>query len=154
MANEKEAEAEPSEFVEVHLLETVKTQALRPIGYTPTLMLKDNADRVIAIPIGQLNHSMMSEALDKKRGTYHFLLKIFKEMEFEIEGAFIYGVEGTSARDLKFLSRIKLKNISSNEVKFVTGDTGDIVSLALISKTPIYINKDIIDKASSKLRQS
>lgn len=152
MTDEKATEFKLSEFIEVHFLDVVMTQAYRPVGYTPTVMLKDNINRVIAIPIGRLNHTMMSEALENKSGTYQFLLEIFRDIRLQIESAFIYDIEGTSVSDLTFLSKIKLKNIVSNEVMFVKGDPSDVLPLALISEAPIYIKKNIIDKISTKLR--
>lgn len=128
------------------------TQSSNPVGYRPTLMLKDDEARVIAIPIAKSDSDLISKAKGGGRGAYSFIVDVLRKVNYIVEGAYVYGVEGTSISDLLFLSKLGLRKSGAQKEVFVKGDTSEVLALVLTGEGHIYVSKKIMDSSSSKLR--
>ena len=153
-AMKKGSEVDLRAYVKVELLGTVMLPTpSRPLYYSPTLMFRDDAGRALAIPIDNVKYTLVKEALEGDQSSHGFFSETLRVLGHRVEGAFIYGLVGTEMEELRFLSKITLRNMESGGVKEVEGTVDDILSTALVNNVPIYVKKDVMSNASTRLPQ-
>ena len=145
-----------SGYVEVDYLDTVKVFGPFGHAYSPTLMFKDESNRMIAVSIDEVEQTLDTLGLKGVKGVgsaYLFLSEALRVLGQRVEGAFIHDVEGTEVFNLRFHSKIVFRDVNSGELKEVEGRVTDVISMALVNNAPIYVRKDVMDKASKRSTQ-
>ena len=133
-------------------LMTVGALTLDPNTKTPIVVLKDPDNKInLPIWIGLLEAASMAtelEGIKPQRPMTHDLLR---NMLGELGGT-VEAVEVTELRDNTYFAHIQVK---TREGKLVQIDSrpSDAISLALRTKSPIYVAKKVLE-VSSELQQS
>ncbi len=121
---------------------TVGGLTLDPMTKTPIVVLKDESDEItLPIWIGLLEAASVAtqlEGVSMARPMTHDLLKRLVE---EV-GAKVQRVEVTALKENTFYAAIKL-DINGNETS-IDSRPSDAISLALRTKSPIYVAKEVI----------
>ncbi|MCW5891808.1 MAG: bifunctional nuclease family protein [bacterium] len=132
------------------ILMTVGGLTLDPVTKTPIVILRDPDNKLnLPIWIGLLEATSMAtelEGIKMARPMTHDLLRTFLE---EL-GASVEWVEVTELRDNTYYAMIYLR-VGDRQLK-MDSRPSDAISLALRTKSPIYVAKAVLE-ASSVLQQ-
>lgn len=139
-----------SEFIKVEFVDVARVLMGAPIYFAPTLVFRDDMDRAIAIPIGPTEYTLFTEIREGLVGAHTFILSILNTLGAQVECAIIHDICGTGTHDLTFLGKLLVRFKDSSETREVEGKAGDVLSLAMATKAPIYVKKDIIELGSTK----
>ncbi len=125
---------------------TVSGLTLDPVTKTPIVILKDPDNRLnLPIWIGLLEATAMAtelEGIKMARPMTHDLLRnVLDEM-----GATVECIEITDLRDNTYFALIYL--LVNGEQRTLDARPSDAISLALRTKSPIYVDKRVIESSS------
>jgi bifunctional DNase/RNase len=134
------------------ILMTVGALTLDPSTKTPIVVLKDPDNKLnLPIWIGLLEAASMAtelEGIKPQRPMTHDLLRnILGEL-----GGTVEAVEVTELRDNTYFAHIQVKTRDGRIVQ-IDSRPSDAISLALRTKSPIYVAKKVLE-VSSELQQS
>lgn len=132
------------------ILMTVGGLTLDPVTKTPIVVLRDPDNKLnLPIWIGLLEATSMAteiEGIKMSRPMTHDLLR---SMIAELGGA-VDWIEVTELRENTYYARIYVR-VDERQLTF-DARPSDAISLALRTKSPIYVSKQVVE-ASSVLRQ-
>ena len=136
---------------EEFILMTVGGLTLDPVTKTPIVILKDSDNKLnLPIWIGLLEATAMAtelEGIKMARPMTHDLLKsILSDL-----GGSVEGVEITELKENTYYAQIYL-NAAGRQIS-IDSRPSDAIALALRTKSPIYVAKEVLE-ASSILQQS
>ena len=125
---------------------TVSGLTLDPVTKSPIVILKDQENRLnLPIWIGLLEATAMAtelEGIKMARPMTHDLLRnVLDEM-----GATVECIEITDLRDNTYFALIYL--LVNGEQRTLDARPSDAISLALRTKSPIYVDKRVIESSS------
>ena len=122
---------------------------LDPNTSAPIVILKDtNSDTCLPIWIGLAEATSIASALKKvdiQRPMTHDLLK----NTIEILGARVGKVAIVDLVDNTFYAKVELR--LGEEIKVLDARPSDALALAVRLEVPIYVNKDVLDRAQATL---
>lgn len=119
---------------------------LDPVTKTPIVILKDRENKLnLPIWIGLLEATAMATELEgikmARPMTHDLLCNVLAEV-----GASVQAVEITDLRDNTYFAIIHL--IINGEAHSIDSRPSDAISLALRTKSPIYVDKRVIESSS------
>jgi bifunctional DNase/RNase len=125
---------------------TVGGLTLDPVTKTPIVVLRDDADNInLPIWIGLLEATSMAtelEGVKMARPMTHDLLKtLLQEL-----GATIEAIEVTELKENTFYAAIRLL-VGKDEI-VIDSRPSDAISLALRTKSPIYVARQVLEASS------
>jgi len=132
----------PEDFI----LMSVGGLTLDPVTKTPIVVLRDSENKLnLPIWIGLLEATAMAtelEGIKMARPMTHDLLNtIINEL-----GAAVEAVEVNDLKDNTFFARVRLKR--HGETMSIDSRPSDAISLALRTKSPIYVAKRVLEQSS------
>jgi len=128
------------------ILMSVGGLTLDPVTKTPIVVLRDSENKLnLPIWIGLLEATAMAtelEGIKMARPMTHDLLNtIINEL-----GAAVEAVEVTDLKDNTFFATVRIKR--RGEVVSIDSRPSDAISLALRTKSPIYVAKRVLEQSS------
>lgn len=119
---------------------------LDPVTKTPIVVLRDSENKLnLPIWIGLLEATAMATELEgikmARPMTHDLLNSIISEL-----GAAVESVEVNDLRDNTFFARVRLRH--DDRVLEVDSRPSDAISLALRTKSPIYVAKKVLEQSS------
>lgn len=119
---------------------------LDPVTKTPIVVLRDSENKLnLPIWIGLLEATAMAtelEGIKMARPMTHDLLNtVINEL-----GAAVEAVEVTELKDNTFFARVRLRR--HDETLAIDSRPSDAISLALRTKSPIYVAKKVLEQSS------
>ncbi|MEW6268109.1 MAG: bifunctional nuclease family protein [Thermodesulfobacteriota bacterium] len=131
---------------EEFILMSVGGLTLDPVTKTPIVVLRDSENKLnLPIWIGLLEATAMAtelEGIKMARPMTHDLLNtIINEL-----GAAVEAVEVNDLKDNTFFARVRLRR--HDQVLAVDSRPSDAISLALRTKSPIYVAKKVLEQSS------
>ncbi len=125
---------------------TVDGLTLDPMTKTPIVVLKDETNEItVPIWIGLLEATSLAtelEGVEMARPMTHDLLRSLVE---EL-GACVERVEVTSLKDNTFYAEIHIE--ISGEHRKIDSRPSDAISLALRTKSPIFVSKEVVEASN------
>jgi uncharacterized protein len=130
---------------------TVGGLTLDPVTKTPIVILKDGENKLnLPIWIGLLEATAMATELEGIKMARPMTHDLLKSMLAELGGA-VEAVEITELKDNTYYALIYL-NAAGRQLS-IDSRPSDAIALALRTKSPIYVAKEVLE-ASSILQQS
>lgn len=124
---------------------------LDPTTKMPIVVLKDPDNKInLPIWIGPLEAASMATELEGIRPQRPMTHDLLRNLLGEL-GATVDAVEVTELRENTYFARIMLRTKEGREME-IDSRPSDAISLALRTKSPIYVAKKVLE-ASSELRE-
>src|SRR5690242_16806536 len=128
------------------ILMTVGGLTLDPVTKTPIVILRDPDNKLnLPIWIGLLEATAMATELEgikmARPMTHDLLFNLLGEL-----GAQVESVEITELKENTYFALIHLK--INGETRSIDSRPSDAISLALRTKSPIYVDKSVIESSS------
>jgi uncharacterized protein len=126
---------------------------LDPTTKMPIVVLKDPDNKLnLPIWIGPIEAASMATELEGIRPqrpmTHDLLRNVLGDL-----GATVESVEVTELRENTYFARIMLRNREGREME-IDARPSDAISLALRTKSPIYVAKKVLEMSSELLEQA
>jgi len=128
------------------ILMSVGGLTLDPVTKTPIVVLRDSENKLnLPIWIGLLEATAMATELEgikmARPMTHDLLSTIIDEL-----GAAVEAVEVNDLKDNTFFARVHLRR--DDQVLAIDSRPSDAISLALRTKSPIYVAKKVLEQSS------
>ncbi len=128
------------------ILMSVGGLTLDPVTKTPIVVLRDAENKLnLPIWIGLLEATAMATELEgikmARPMTHDLLSTVIKEL-----GASVEAVEVHDLRDNTFYATVQLRR--NGEIMSIDSRPSDAISLALRTKSPIYVAKKVLEQSS------
>src|SRR3989442_4466679 len=128
------------------ILMTVGGLTLDPVTKTPIVILKDGDNKLnLPIWIGLLEATAMATELEGIKMARPMTHDLLRTIIGELGGA-VDSIEITDLRENTYFALIHLR-VSNNEVT-IDARPSDAISLALRTKSPIYVSKRVLETSS------
>ncbi len=131
---------------------TVGALTLDPTTKTPIVVLKDPDNKLnLPIWIGLLEAASMATELEGIKSQRPMTHDLLRNMVAELGGT-VEAVELTELRDNTYYAQIQVRTRDGKELQ-IDSRPSDAISLALRTKSPIYVAKKVLEM-SSELQQA
>ncbi len=134
------------------ILMTVGALTLDPTTKTPIVVLKDPDNKLnLPIWIGLLEAASMATELEGIKSQRPMTHDLLRNMVAELDGT-VEAVEVTELKDNTYYALIQVKTRDGRTIQ-IDSRPSDAISLALRTKSPIYVAKKVLE-ISSELQQA